>query len=380
MNNIKIQEKYMATFILHAVGDTLGFKNGEWEFNYNKETDLDSIYEFIYDFIDLGGINGINLKDWIISDDTIYHIATANGFYKFYGNYFNQENNEQIINEKFIECLKDELILMHNRLVLEEKKDIYRYPGKATEKYIQKFTEISDGRNLPYDETSGGNGAAMKNLCIGLLFNTKKENELVQLADLAIITSKLTHNSPIGFLGGLTTAYFTSLAIHNVNIEKWPFLLLKLINSNIVKKHIDINNNNILMDYIMFIRQWNRYIETKFIDQKPIKSRANKNLILRIKNYFENFHRDSKSDWFGGDGACATIIAYDSLLDCEGYWEKLVFYSILHPGDSDTIGAIAGGLYGAYYGFGDVPKNMTEHLEESDTLTKLGKKFYKLIN
>ena len=52
------------------------------------------------------------------------------------------------------------------------------------------------------------------------------------------------------------------------------------------------------------------------------------------------------------------IMAYDALLDCNGNWEKLIVYAILHIGDSDTIGAVAGGLYGAVYGFGDVPENM----------------------
>ena len=29
------REKYIASFILHALGDTIGYKNSIWEFNYN---------------------------------------------------------------------------------------------------------------------------------------------------------------------------------------------------------------------------------------------------------------------------------------------------------------------------------------------------------
>jgi ADP-ribosylglycohydrolase len=49
---------------------------------------------------------------------------------------------------------------------------------------------------------------------------------------------------------------------------------------------------------------------------------------------------------------------------------------MLHPGDSDTVGAIAGGLYGAVYGYGDVPPNMLEYLEEKKVLKKLGNTMY----
>jgi ADP-ribosyl-[dinitrogen reductase] hydrolase len=71
------------------------------------------------------------------------------------------------------------------------------------------------------------------------------------------------------------------------------------------------------------------------------------------------------------------IMAYDALIDCDGLWEKLIFYAMLHPGDSDTVGAIAGGLYGILYGYGDVPEKMLCCIEEKDRLIKLGKKFYK---
>jgi ADP-ribosylglycohydrolase len=71
------------------------------------------------------------------------------------------------------------------------------------------------------------------------------------------------------------------------------------------------------------------------------------------------------------------IMAYDAVLDCDGKWEKLIVYAILHSGDSDTIGAVAGGLYGAVYGMGDVPLHMLEHLERKKEIEKLARDIYK---
>jgi ADP-ribosylglycohydrolase len=53
---------------------------------------------------------------------------------------------------------------------------------------------------------------------------------------------------------------------------------------------------------------------------------------------------------------------------------------MLHIGDSDTTGCIAAGLYGAMYGFGDVPENNLKYLELKDKTYQFGKKLYEIFN
>jgi len=360
-------EYYKYTFLLHALGDTIGFKNSDWEMASveNPIVTLDTVNEMIFEFIDLGGINGIDIKDWIVSDDTLYHIAIAKALIEY-----------KKLDEDFIYDVKEKLITMHNRMINEEKQDgIFRYPGSTTNKFIQKFTDTKDGRNLTYDVKSGGNGACMRNLCIGLAF--PKESQIDELIDVSITLSKLTHNSALGYLAGLTSALMTMWAINKVPINQWVFKLMDLLESDKVKKHVNMKNNDEFLDYISYIRYWKKYIDTRFVDNKPIKTRSFGNMLFRTKYYYENFVKDSITDFIGGSGFCAMIMAYNALIDCDGKWEKIVFYSILFPGDSDTVGSIACGLYGAYYGLGDVPKYMLEHIEEKDVLIELGEKFFK---
>lgn len=47
--------------------------------------------------------------------------------------------------------------------------------------------------------------------------------------------------------------------------------------------------------------------------------------------------------------------------------------AVLHGGDNDSTGCIAGAFFGACYGFTGVPDNHTEHLEYRQRLTTLGK-------
>jgi len=71
------KEKYVACILLHAVGDTIGFKNGDWEFNYNQKFDPNYSTTLLYEFISLGGIIGIDFNGWKVSDDTIMHMDTC---------------------------------------------------------------------------------------------------------------------------------------------------------------------------------------------------------------------------------------------------------------------------------------------------------------
>jgi len=51
---------------------------------------------------------------------------------------------------------------------------------------------------------------------------------------------------------------------------------------------------------------------------------------------------------------------------------------MLHGGDSDTVGAIAGGFYGAVYGMGDVSENLLKYLEMKKELIEISEKIHKL--
>ena len=368
-NNKDKKDKCISIFLLHALGDTIGFKNGIWEFNYGNSNygDIRITIEIISEFISLGGISHIDLKDWNISDDTLLNYEIA----KFILNIKNKTYNE------------DDIIKLKRNIskMLDEqiKSKIERGFGSITYRSIQAWDDKTDQRNARYNIYSGGNGCSMRTFPIGIAYH--KDEDLDILIDTSITTSKLTHNSPIGFLGGFITAYFIKLALNNVPIESWPFMVIDMLESDKIKSYIDRNNDNIYMDYRNSVKVWKKYVDLFFSeDKKPLKLKTSENLISRFKIMYDIDKSLLEIEYYkniaGGNGQSAIIMAYNAVLDCEGNWEKLVYYSMLHGGDSDTVGAIAGGFYGALYGSSDVPEHLLKHLEMKKELIEIGEKFY----
>ncbi len=365
-----IKNRITASFLLYAIGDIIGFKNSDWKLDYGKPADIGTINEFVYEFIDLGGINGIDISDWIISADSIYHIAIAEGLSSY-----NDKTNKNKLSKKIIVDVKNAIINAIRRISLDSKNGIFRYEGNTTIKQALKFTIDHDARQDKYTELSAGNGVASRSIPIGIMLN--KESELNKLIETSITLGSLTHNSPLGYLPGFTVSYFASLALQGVEIYKWPQMMLNILESEQITKHIDISDSQLNFSYMDYVRYWKKYVDTRFIDDKPIKTRSTSNLIFRTKYYYENFVKGTRAGGIGVSGFAAAIIAYDALLDCDGIWEKVVFYAILNPSDSNTVGAICGGLFGLVYGFGDVPEHMLTNIEEKDKLTELSKLYYK---
>ncbi len=356
------KEKIISCIILHALGDTIGYNNSIWELGIRGDITT-KIYEKINEYIHYGGINYIPLKGWKYSDDTILHIAIIKILLV-------ENKNTNRFNDIFVK----QLIKIYDT---EFKDSKIRNPGIATLKSIELLKLGTKWNNMPFDKYSGGSGAAMRTLCFGLLFNN-----IDDIIKFSIDTSRVTHNNPTGYLGGFVSAYFVYLAINNTPINLWPFKLMEIAKSKKIDDYV--NKNKESFDYnsskISYFAKWDKYIKDKFNDKKELieKKRSNINLVCRSQYYYDSF--GFKESFFpGGSGDDSVIIAYDSLIDCDGKWEKLVFYSMLHSGDTDTTGCIAAGFYGAYYGYGDVPKDIINNIENIKYIKDISNKFLKLI-
>lgn len=352
-----LNEKYIACIVLHAVGDTIGFKNGDWEFNYEQEVGPEFSNDLLYEFISLGGIIGIDLEGWIVSDDTVMHMETCKGLL--------EESDDlqkfgTILSKKYIESFKNMT---------------RRAPGNHTKQIIYLLKGGLEWYRIPYDPMAGGSGASMRTSVIGLAFHGQDNRE--KLIAFSIEASRMTHNSVIGYLGGLVSALFTAYAIEGTKVEKWPFMLIDLLNGDMIDEYMKKTRgyDEYQRDKKQFILFWKKFIEFRFKGKFFNNDKSMRIPKIRTEFFMDNFNLNPKlgPGFLGHD---SVIVAYDALASSNGNWESLVVYSMLHVGDSDSTGCIAASWYGALYGFRQVPENNLEHLEYRKELEELGNNMY----
>ena len=308
-----------------SLGDTIGYKNGDWEFT-DKDTN-----ELIYEFIHLGGINDISIVNWMSSDDTILYMATLGVLSK-------KIHNINEFGEKLRTAYLDTLPLIETR-----------HPGETTMRSLDVQKNI-EWNKLPYSSRDIGAGAAMRSGCIGIFFPGKHNRK--KLISLAIESSRITHNSATAILGSIVAALFTAYALERVPINHWPHKLLDLLRSDKIDKYMEESRPNeyklFVRDKVIFIGQWEKYVNRRFSGLKPkLDLKMMRNPVLRYDYLSKNFSKGC--DMPGACGDDCVIFAYDALLESGPVVEKLVIYSILNPGDSDTVGSIAMSWFGAYY-------------------------------
>ena len=360
--NSNIENRYLGSIILYAVGDTLGYRNKDLKHKNNQMVITEEITnELLHEFINLGGINDIDLSDWIVSQHTIFCKCILNVFIK----------KKYDFNEDLIKLLREDLLKNIYEILNDKNKD--RNISQILVDASKKFVKNEDCRTDNYNSDTGNNIPALRSCCLGLIYNGKQNRQL--LYDASIVTSKLTNTSVFGYLSGLTSALFTAFAIENIDVSKWPFLLVDVLNSKDVKKYVG-NNDDEKNDYNMYINYWMKYIDNRFQDGVMIKTKAHTNLIFRAKFHFINFTEETNYKLIGESGFGVVIMAYDSLLDAGRMWEKLVIYSTLHFGDCCGVGALSSSWYGAIYGYENIPKNNYKHVENFSELKDIGEKIY----
>lgn len=362
--------------LYQSLGDTIGYRNGDWEFNHKNRTGIskpEDANNMIAEFIHLGGINKLSIVNWIASDDTILYLLTY------------------VVLMQKLPSIQDYGEQLRKNYVDNWDKMVNRAPGFTTSRSIQ-ILQNPDVKwdSLQYDPTANGNGSCMRTGCVGIFYPGKSNRK--KLIALAVEGSRVTHNSATAILGSITTALFTAYAIERVPITHWPHRLLKLLNSLKINSYMEASRPTeyklFLRDKQFYIAQWQKYVNFRFAGASVVPRtdrRTMNNPVERIK-YFAESYSKSHLDNPGGCADDACIIAYDALLESGDNLEKLLVYSILHHGDSDTVGSIAFSWFGAYY-FSkanlDLAESRFNQLEfrteiGSKTLTALRKKLIKV--
>ena len=306
----------------------------------------------------LGGVANLKIgpPHFILSDDTILHIATAEALASNWG------DREQLFHKiaaSYIEGCKD----MGGRA-----------PGPTTLNGVSRLRpNTPQGYCIPFNSRGGGCGAAMRSAPIGLAFS--RTDQLEDLVAAAVESGRMTHNHPTGYLGSLAAALFVSYSIQAKPPREWGAGLLETL--DVAWKYVedtgrDVEKNRAAWEY--FRNAWSSYLESRGI--KDGKSEPVFPEEYGVQERDDFYSSISFAGWGGASGHDAPMIAYDAILGAGDSWEELCLHGVLHGGDNDSTGIIACSCWGAMRGFEGVPEQNYSHLEYLDRLQSLGERLY----
>lgn len=255
--------------------------------------------------------------------------------------------------------------------------------GRAPGAQVMRAVENDLQHNkvsVEFDGKAGGNGAAMRSMCIGLVF----EPESPSLAYTTILSGLLTHPNITAVMGGCMASVFTALAFANVSVETWPTYFFQQIPrflAYIFKlrpewRYLDADTH---IHYVT--RQLEMYIEERFpknAHAPQFPSDWLSNWKKRDAFYSKFAYKNNKNEgWNGSSGHDAVIIAYDCYLYRPDDWDTIVHLAALHGGDSDSTASIAGAFFGARHGIRSETIQGLEYAPELQTIADRLFEFYK---
>ena len=351
------------------IGDIIGYDNfklmtdSRFIKNNNQAVRISNqTINSIIEFISKGGYTGIKLKNKIYSNNIIFLFSLFDSIKSSVG-----QDYEQIINN-----IVNNIIEYYNNDI--EKK--YRGYENRLVKILNRLVDNDlNWKYSSYSDKSISYEPSVRCIPIGYFYQGKKNFD--NLIKISINSSRITHNNAISYLSGFMSAFFCALAIENQHPSTWLQKIIILFQDGTVDTYIKkfisdenelklhINDKNTFLFYLLFYQNFrfkfdsNNYIFLNTNSQQNGNHKVFKYLDIRNKMFHEMFNKKN-SNYFnpGFFGIDSVLIAYDSLLECEGNFEKLIYNSMLHSGLSHTTGCIAGAFFGAYYGKTDLPNNI----------------------
>ena len=213
--------------------------------------------------------------------------------------------------------------------------------GPGAMKLLAMIRDGADWRRANravFPDGSYGNGAAMRAAPLGLYFH-RDERALLGAAENA---SAITHAHPLGIDGALVIARATALALDD-DLEPSRFLgvLWDFVATDEFRVRLDV------------AREW--------LGEEPGP--------LEVAERLGNSVLAHES----------VVTAVHLFLRFDGDFMAMIDFVISLGGDTDTIGAMAGGIFGARNGVQALPADLLERLEDRERIESVARRLFEAL-
>jgi len=338
----------MEPLLLSIFGDLITFHDGvsltkRKRFTKSKygESFIDAgIFETtqrFYNFFIMGGINR-NISNDRYSINTILIFATLKAL--------------NTTPDKFVSSYIEEYSKIYKKYSSKDEPNrfIIHYD------YLNSLSKLNTNR-LPYNPDANELIPITRIIPIAMLYWKKDKINRKNLVENIILNIILTHHNVKCYLSAITLGLFISYGKNKINSQKWCHNLVDYLLSDeldTIVKNLDLYNDTFIIEREQYVTMWNNYIGLYL--KNTLNSKLWLGKILPYNRYQYLYHLSDNLDEFtyGRYSDDGILCAYDSLLYCQGSWEKLILISCIGLTDNSTMGTICGALFGAEYMFESV--------------------------
>ena len=232
---------------------------------------------------------------------------------------------------------------MMRRFIENYRREPYRGYGPGPPqvfRLIERGEAWDKAAGKLYGGGSFGNGSAMRVAPVGLFYY----DDPPRLREIAYQSSQITHAHELGKEGAALQAYAVALATaadSSSDFSRGEFLT----------KLYDFTQPQVFKDKVKRMRElWGEKDKSKIVAELGHGIEAFNSVPAAIYSFLR--HPDS--------------------------FEKTVIYAISLGGDTDTIGAMAGAISGAYLGIEAIPTKWQIKLENQEYITELAERLWRL--
>lgn len=319
---IKNEDRYVAAMIGLVVGDALGVPV---EFKSRAELNANPIMDMI-------GYGTHNQSAGTWSDDSSMAVATM----EWLSETGNKELDYTLLMDKFSNWL-----LYGDYTPYGNTFDCGISTSRAIMNYGRGMEPLQCGGQSDYDN---GNGSLMRILPAALWKSAELAGEEVDGADFIFNISAVTHAHVRSKIGCLIYSKLIADLLYDLNGDKFDAVQKSLLTCKSYLEMID--DKQTAYEIGKYTRLWN--LDTfKNLDEEAIKSTG------YVVDTLE--------------AAIWCFLNTDSYKDC-------VLKAVNLGDDTDTVGAVAGGLAGLYYGITEIPAEWIELLPKKEWIIELAKK------
>lgn len=201
---------------------------------------------------------------------------------------------------------------------------------------------------------SKGCGGVMRVAPVGLYFGKREylsDRDPLDAMEIGAETAALTHGHPLGYIPAAALSYLIALLAHN----DMP-----------IEEAVDEMQYAISCEYWDSDEQWLYYDFRSLIDKACF--------LAEDKNISDQEAIKTLGEGWVAEEALA--IAIFCALRYQDDFEKAIIAAVNHDGDSDSTGAIAGNILGAYLGLSAIPSKYIDNLELKDIILEIADDLY----